>query len=439
MPPSIRPHGRRVAAAIAAAALCLAGAVGAASAQGPAPAEARPGAVVGRIAAVVNDEPITQSALRAREDLVILGTGLPDTPETRERIRQQVLRNLVDEALQRQEARRQGVSVSDEDVSRGVATIAAQNRLSVGQLETMLSRSGIPISTMRDQVRASVAWSRLLQRRFRPQLDVGEEDVDEVLRRIEASIGQPEYLVAEIFLGVDRPDQDADVRGLAQRLAEQIRGGAAFADVARQFSQAAGAAQGGDLGWVQRGQLLEELERAVADLRPGEVTPPVRTATGWHILQLRDRRVATGGDPVAVEVSYRRVLVPSPPVADPFEILAQAERVNGIRRRIDGCDGLEQALGGTGAEIGAPVRAALSQLPRDAAELLRPLQPGQASAVVRTAEGSNILVLCARDEQGGGPPSRDRIRERLVNERLDMMARRLIRDLRRQAFVDVRI
>jgi peptidyl-prolyl cis-trans isomerase SurA len=303
----------------------------------------------------------------------------------------------------------------------------------------MLSRSGIPISTMRDQVRASVAWSRLLQRRFRPQLDVGEEDVDEVLRRIEASIGQPEYLVAEIFLGVDRPDQDADVRGLAQRLAEQIRGGAAFADVARQFSQAAGAAQGGDLGWVQRGQLLEELERAVADLRPGEVTPPVRTATGWHILQLRDRRVATGGDPVAVEVSYRRVLVPSPPVADPFEILAQAERVNGIRRRIDGCDGLEQALGGTGAEIGAPVRAALSQLPRDAAELLRPLQPGQASAVVRTAEGSNILVLCARDEQGGGPPSRDRIRERLVNERLDMMARRLIRDLRRQAFVDVRI
>jgi len=442
MPPLLPPQGRRrLAAAAAVAALWWAGAVGAAAAQGAAPPGAgeRPGAVVGRIAAVVNDEPVTMAALRAREDLVVLGTGLDDTAETRARIRQQVLRTLVDEALQRQEARRLGISVSEEDVDRGVAAIAAQNRLSSGQLLSMLDRRGIPVSTMRDQVRASLAWSRLLQRRFRPALDVGEEDVDAEIQQVEAAVGRPEYLLAEIFLGVDRPDQDAEVRGVAQRLVEQIRGGASFPDVARQFSQAAGAAQGGDLGWVRDGQLLDELDEAVRGLRPGEVTQPVRTATGWHVLQLRDRRIATAADPGSVELSYRRVLIPAPPVADPFEIVAQAERVSGIRRRIAGCDGLEQALGGTGADVGDPIRVALGQLPPEAADLLRPLAPGDASPAVRTAEGSVILVLCARDDGAGEAPSRDRIREQLVGERLDMMARRLIRDLRRQAFVDVRI
>ena len=246
------------------------------------------------IAAVVNDDIISMSDLTARLQLALVSSGLPNTAETRQRLTPQVLRSLVDERLQLQEASRANVSVTDKEINDAFGKVAEQNRMQRDQLEKMLASQGVPRSTLESQIRSTIAWGKLVQRRLRPSIEIGQEEIDQVIQRIQANAGKPEYLAAEIFLAVDAPEREDDVRRLADRLYEQIGQGASFPAVARQFSQSAGAANGGDLGWVQQGQLPEELDAALQQLRPGQATRPIRSITGYHILMLRDER-AVGG------------------------------------------------------------------------------------------------------------------------------------------------
>jgi peptidyl-prolyl cis-trans isomerase SurA len=400
----------------------------------------RGGQVLERAAAVVNDEAISLTDLQSREKLILLSTGLPDTPETRERIRPQVIRGLVDEALQRQEARRANLVVSAEDVQRGVASIAGQNRMSIDQLRRMLDQNGIPLSTMENQVRANIAWLRLVQRRFGPASQVGEEDVDAALRQLEENVGKPEYLVAEIYLSVDRPEQEGEVRALADRLYEQMRqGSASFPQVARQFSQSAGAAGGGDLGWIQQGQLAQELDEVLATIQPGQVSRPTRSAGGWHILFLRDRRIAGYGQPSGTEFSWRQVVIPAPRQLGAFELLDLAQKETDLIGRINGCESVDAAARTAGATAEAVQTAMDGQVPAALSRLLGGLRPGRATMAERSARGSLIVVLCERREIAATKPTREQIEQTLVNERIELAARRLLRDLRRAAFVDIRI
>lgn len=242
------------------------------------------------IAAVVNDDIISMSDLSARLQLALVSSGLPGTAEVRQRLTPQVLRSLVDERLQMQEASRANISVTDKEIDDAFGRVAEQNQMKRDQLEKMLASQGVPRSALESQIRATIGWGKLVQRRLRPNIEIGEEEIDAVLRRIEANAGKPEYLAAEIYLAVDSPDREEEVRRLADRLVDQIGQGASFPAVARQFSQSAGATNGGDLGWVQQGQLPEELDTALRGLRPGQASRPIRSLTGYHILLLREQR-----------------------------------------------------------------------------------------------------------------------------------------------------
>jgi peptidyl-prolyl cis-trans isomerase SurA len=265
--------------------------------QAPAPAVAAPPArSTEGIAAVVNDDIISMSDLTARLQLALVSSGLPNTQETRQKLTPQVLRSLVDERLQLQEATRANVSVTDKEINEAFSKVAEQNRMQRDQLEKMLASQGVPRSTLESQIRSTIAWGKLVQRRLRPSIEIGQEEVDQVIQRIQANAGKPEYLAAEIFLAVDAPEREDDVRRLADRLYEQIGQGANFTAVARQFSQSAGAAAGGDLGWVQQGQLPEELDSTLRQLRPGQASRPIRSITGYHILMLRDERTVGGAN-----------------------------------------------------------------------------------------------------------------------------------------------
>jgi peptidyl-prolyl cis-trans isomerase SurA len=248
------------------------------------------------IAAVVNDDIISISDLTARLQLALVSSGLPNSPETRQRLTPQVLRSLVDERLQLQEASRANISVTEKEITDALGRVAEQNRMQRDQLEKMLSSQGVPRSTLESQIRSTIAWGKLVQRRLRPSIEIGQDEIDQVIQRIQANAGKPEYLAAEIFLAVDTPEREDDVRRLADRLYEQIGQGASFPAVARQFSQSAGAVNGGDLGWVQQGQLPEELDGALKQLRPGQATRPIRSITGYHILMLRDERTVGGAN-----------------------------------------------------------------------------------------------------------------------------------------------
>lgn len=246
------------------------------------------------IAAVVNDDAISASDLSARMKLIMTSSGLPDKPEIKEKMRPQIVNSLIEERLMMQEAGRAGAKVSPEEIQQGFATIAQQNGMTADQFQEMLKRQNINRQTLAAQIEAQLAWSKVIQIKLRPQVNITEAQIDTELARMTADIGKTQYLVAEIFLPVENPKQESDARQLSERLVQQmIESHVPFQRVAAQFSQAPGAGAGGDLGWIREGQLPPEVDAALVKMEPGGLSKPIRSAQGYHILLLREKNILT--------------------------------------------------------------------------------------------------------------------------------------------------
>ena len=138
----------------------------------------------------------------------------------------------------------------------------------------------------------------MIQRELRPRVDIGDDEVDAVIQRTQANAGKEEFLTSDIFLSVDNPKDDEQVKKFADNLVQKLRQGGNFGAMARQFSQNSSAAAGGDIGWLGEGQLAPELNRGLVKLKPNEITNPIRAAAGYYILGLREKRTVslTGND-----------------------------------------------------------------------------------------------------------------------------------------------
>ncbi len=387
-----------------------------------------------RAAAVVNDEAISMLDLDMRIRLEILATGQKDDQQLRGRITARVIRTLIDERLRDQEAERLGITITDDQVTNAAKEIARRNQLTMEKFTKILESRGILPEAFFDQLRGQLTWSALVARRLRPTVQVTNEEIEEVARRIAANRGTRQRRVSEIFLAVDTVLQEDEIRRNAEQLFEQLRAGASFPSLARQFSESATAAQGGDLGWIQEGQLPEELDKALAQMRPGMMSRPIRALTGFHILLLSEEKQNFLGE---VRLHLKQILIAVPSGASTEQRREAAERAGQARQRIAGCAGLDELAG----EIGAPGSGdlgtvKLSDLPAQIRDAVTALPIGQPSQPVSVAGGLGVLVVCDRAESG---IDRNRIEQRLISERLDMLSRRYMRDLRRSANVDIRL
>jgi peptidyl-prolyl cis-trans isomerase SurA len=282
-----RPTVRLLAAVLA---CCLAGAVGVAL---PPPASAQTGAQ--RIAAVVNDDVVTSQELLDRLALAVATSGLPDDQATRQRLAPQVLRGFIDEKLQLQEAERLGLEVTEAEIDTALDTIAGRNNTDRATLSRFLESRGINLRTLREQLRAQIAWIKVVGQEVRPRVVVPQEQVEFALRRAEAAPAAGEVLLSEILLPVYDRGQEAAVAGQAADLVRALRGGADFAALARQVSAGASAENGGDLGWVSTAALAPELRERIAALPAGAVSDPVVRPDGVQIFRVRERREAPAG------------------------------------------------------------------------------------------------------------------------------------------------
>ena len=393
-----------------------------------------------RIAAVVNDEVISVYDLINRTRLALISTGLPDTAETRRRLQPQVLRGLIDERIQSQEAAKQNISASENDMQDAIAKIEHNNRMPPGGLAIAIKNSGVEYSTVMAQIRAQILWQKLVSRKLRNTLQVGEDEIDEQVARLEAAQGSTEYLLAEIFLSVDSPEQDEDVRQTAVGLVEQLRRGVNFPDMARQFSQSASAATGGDIGWVQNGTLDNEIEAAVEKTPTGQVTEPIRSVAGYYIYGIRQRRTIASASVDDAKVTLVQLLLPLESTATEADVESHKALAQTVRESVSGC----ADLGRVAKELGVPPPTEPQQLrigdlaPR-IHDAVVPLKVGEASAPIRVEPGLLLVMVCVRENPPGNLPSRDDISENLMRQRLDVLARRYLRDLRRASFVDVRV
>lgn len=426
-PASVARRGARVALAALLACLALAGT--AARAQ-----EAM------RIAAVVNDKVISIYDLESRMAMALANSNLPKTPQVRQQIVGPVLRNLIDETLKVQEAERQGVRVLDREFDAAMDEIAANNGATRETLPDFLAERGVPLAAVESQVRAEIAWGKFVNQRLRPTVDVSDEEVEAEIARMEASRGQSEYLVSEIDLYFDGQTAEDDLLATANGLVAQIRNGASFAGIARQFGQGSMAQSGGALGWIREGQSRPQIDQALRDMEVGAVSDPIRSLEGFHILQLRDKRAVMAQDNSEVEVYLSQMLLPSDAGEPPDAAEKRLARARELRQGLTGCKAmaarakeLDSSLSG---EIGW---VKLQDLPEEFRSTVAGLEVDQPSEPVATPAGMHVLMVCDRHDPASEQDIRDVIFERLATQRLAILERRLLRDLRRNAFVDLRI
>lgn len=243
------------------------------------------------IVAVVNEDAITAADLNKRLALIMASSGLPNTPEIRQKLAPQVINGLIEEQLMIQQAAKMDLTVTPEEIENGFNTIGQQNNMDGTKFKAMLKKGGIDISTLESQISAQIGWGKVVQAKLRTRVMISERDVDDALARIKAKVGATEYLVAEIFLPVDNKSKEDQAMQLANRMVGEIKKGkASFFKLAQQFSKSAGSAKGGDIGWMRQDQMAPEFLSGLKGVEKNQVSQPVRTSQGVHILFMRDTR-----------------------------------------------------------------------------------------------------------------------------------------------------
>lgn len=398
------------------------------------------------IAAVVNDEVISVYDLQSRERMVLMSSNLPDTADSRKKLDTEVLRSLVDERLQLQEAKKQNVVATDDEINSALGKIEKQNNMQSGQLNEFLKSHGIDRNSLINQVKASIVWAKLVRRKAAETVEISDDEVDAAMKRIKEHAGEPQSRIAEIFLAVDNPSQDAEVRALAEKLTEQMRQGARFSAIAQQFSQSATAAVGGDLGWLRPDQLPPDLASAVSGLKPGELSPPIRSGGGYYLMLVLDRRNGdVGGGTKQADTVYDvvQVVVPLPPNPNEAMKRSAAAEVMGMRQAAKNCADLLKIGKQKAPQLASEGNVSGNNVAPQMKQILDKLSPNQASEPILQRNGIGVIMLCSKQTQeakkGDNAPTRDEVFDSLLREKLDTVSRQYLRDLRRAAYVDVRV
>ena len=384
------------------------------------------------IAVVVNDEAITEMDLTGRLSIVLALSGIADTPETRRQLLPQVTTMLINEKLQMQEGNRLGFGTFRLDRNETYGFVERSLGLDPGELVIFMEERGLSLDSLDDQLTAEIVWGELVRTRQR-QRPIVEAEVEEEYQRMIAAVHEPHYLLAEIVLSVNDPEEEARVRQDIERLSDALRSGGRFSILAQQFSQSASSRNGGDLGWIVHSQLSEELVEVVPNLRAGHLSPPIRTLGGYSLILMREIRPGYQVSDADIEVTIRQAVF-----AVEDDAADAVERVSDTVSSLTSCEDLDSlAAADGGPEVSNTMTARLNDLQDDVRRQVEDLEPGTVGSPVASDGQVRVMMLCERVEHG--LPTRSEARNALEVRQHDTIARSYLRDLRRQAFVEIRI
>ncbi|HSG54530.1 MAG TPA: peptidylprolyl isomerase, partial [Paracoccaceae bacterium] len=394
---------------------------------------------VRRATARVNGNIITGTDVDHRVALIVASNDVPVPPEEMTRLRLQVLRNLIDETLQVQEAASLELEVTAEEVDQAYTRFAVE-RFSRGpeEMDAYLASIGSSPRTLKRQIQGELAWDRLLRRNVAPFVNVSSGEVTEIFDRMAAARGQYEYRVGEIYLTANPATREA-VLSNANQIVAQLRQGGSFQAYARQFSEASTAVVGGDLGWIRIEQLQNPtLEAAAREMVPGQLAGPLEIPGGYSLLLLIDRRQIGMADPRDAVLSLKQISMDFAPGTPESEAQLRTEQFAATVSQINGCGDADARAAEIGAQVIGNDEIAVRALPDALQSVMLELNVGEATPPFGDLEqGVRVLLLCGRDDpaQVSGP-SFDELMSNLENERINRRAQRYLRDLRRDAVID---
>lgn len=391
-----------------------------------------------RATAIVNGDIITGTDVEQRLALVLSAQQAKPSDEEVARLRLQILRNLIDETLQIQEAKAQNLSVGDDEVEQSYQRVAIQNfRQDPRALDAYLAKIGSSPASLKRQIKGEMAWQAVLRRNVQPFVNVSEGEVREMMDRMKAAKGTEEYRLGEIFLAATaetRPQVNAN----AKQIIEQLQKGGSFVAYARQYSQASTAAVGGDLGWIRLAQLPTELASAAQGLQPGQLVGPVETSGGFSILYLIDKRQVLTADPRDALLALKQISIDFPEGTTEATATKRAAEFATAMKAAKGCGAVDPIAASLGAQVVSNDQVKARDLPGPLQEALLSLSIGETSPPFGSIkDGVRVLMLCGRDDpKVDNGPTFDQMMSQIEDDRVNKRAQALMRDLRRDAVIE---
>jgi len=427
--------------------LALAAAAASAQRSPPVPSAAPPRVVaIDRVIAVVNDEAITQYELDDARRVVVQQLKQQNVQQpAADVLDKQVLERLITERALLQHAKDSGIKVDDTQVERAIQRIAEDNKLTLDGLRQALAREGVAYVRYREDVRSEIVMQRLREREVDARITVSDAEVENYLATIKAqSGGEAEYRLAHILVLVPEQanaEQIEAKRRRAEEALKNIREGTDFGQVAAGFSDATDALSGGNLGWRPGARLPTVFAETVRGMKAGDVSPVLRSAAGFHIVKLIDRR--SRNEPALVDQTHvRHILIRVNETTSEADGKAKIDR---LKDRLDGGAKFEDIAKLNSEDASSAKGGDLGWLgPGDTVpvfeEAMNKLAVNQVSAPVRTPFGWHLIEVLGRRKQDVSA-DRERMQAQLAirQRKSDEAFQDWVRQTRDRAYVEVRL
>jgi peptidyl-prolyl cis-trans isomerase SurA len=356
-----------------------------------------------------------------------------------------MLERLIIDKAQLQRARDSGIRIDELQLDRAVQRIAENNKMTLADFRKVLERDGVAFDAWRDDLREQIMLSRLREREVEEKIQVSDSEIDLFLEEMKTQPQRAEYNASHVLVRVPEqasPERIEEARARAQKALAEARAGGDFARIAASYSDAPDALEGGALGWRAHERLPELFAAALAPLKPGELTEPLRSPAGFHVLKLHERREAGAGAPVT-QTRARHILVRT------SEVVSESEarrRLTDLRERIvNGAEFAELAKAhsddaGTAARGGELDWIYPGDTVPDFERAMQELKPGQISQPVKTPFGYHLIQVLDRRASDVSPERRRlEARKSLRDRKSEDAYQEWLRQLRDQAYVELRL
>ena len=416
--------------------------------QAPVQASTQAPQIVDRIVAVVNKEVITLSELNAamasaERQLRRKGTSAPP----RAVFERQILERLVLDKAQLQKARDTGIRVDDLQLDRAVQRIADNNKMTLADFRSTLERDNVPFDAWRQDLRDQILVTRLREREVEDKIQVNDTEIDLFLEELKANPERSEYNVSHILVRVPEgssPERIEEARARAQKALADAREGADFARVAATYSDAPDALEGGNLGWRAHERLPELFSSVLAKMKPGEVSEPLRSPAGFHIVKLNDRRDGGASAAPVTQTRARHILVRTSEVVSENE--ARRRLLDMRERIVNGTADFAELAKANSDDTGSAARGGEldwiypGDTVPDFERALQELKPGEISQPVKTPFGYHLIQVLERRASDVSQERRRLEARKVLRERKSEDAyQEFLRQLRDQAYVELRL
>ena len=377
------------------------------------------------IFATVNNEPISIYDLIQRANLFSISAKIPINEDFTTKILPDLISGYIDEVIQIQEIKKENVLVQDDQVQNLVDGIEKENGFKKGELKNFLKENKTEISILEKQLWANLGWRQLVANKFRQKIIVQESEVEVIHNKLKTDIGKDEFNVEQIFISFENKKEN-DVFNTINNLYKQLIGGGDFLSIAKQFSDSYGG-KIGKMGWVPESDFYDKIVNDIKKLEINNFSKPIKGENGYFIIKLLNKRII--GQETISDVSLFRI-----------ELIEKNDEVYQLLNNIGNCDELEEFAKTYGStDSGSLGSFKYIELSNQLKSEVQKLNKNEISAPIKYDAGEFHIMICDINKAKPIIPSKFKIQDILINQKLEVLARQYMSELRTKAIIDIRI